>query len=140
METTVNERVAKVVSLKTFGNKRKFDSICGFGENYTGSIIGSRNSQPSADALNKIIKAFPDINPNWLLNGTGEMLELAKQDVSISLLERVIERLEEELERYRKREDFFMSQQAKYKGGESELVHQPKVIALDIDPGTVMAA
>ena len=45
-------------------------------------IIGGRN-KPSLDFVIKLNRAFPDINLYWVLNGTGDMLNIPLPSESI---------------------------------------------------------
>ncbi len=64
------------------------------------------NSNLGSNNLAKIVSEFPEINPDWLLTGTGEMLRsIEEKKVQINLtdkkliaaLEKNIEMLEEKL-------------------------------------------
>ncbi|BAX79059.1 S24 family peptidase [Labilibaculum antarcticum] len=54
-------------------NKRSFSALLGYSDVAIGKIINGK-SKPKFEMLESLINAFPDINPNWLLTGKGEML------------------------------------------------------------------
>lgn len=37
--------------------------------------LQSGRNLPSFDILNRLITVFPDLNPRWLINGSGEMID-----------------------------------------------------------------
>ena len=62
--------------LKEHGiSQRKFEIAIGKSNGYVNNIVKTI----SADALNSIAKAYPELNTEWLLTGEGEMLK-SKQD------------------------------------------------------------
>jgi hypothetical protein len=61
--------------LKSFKlSARTFSELLGEKPTLTQNYVGSRNSMPGADYLEKILKQFDIINPVWLLTGEGEPL------------------------------------------------------------------
>jgi hypothetical protein len=72
---TVSERIeALIEALKM--NQNSFSKALGYSNNNVtiGRIIADRNKKPSFDTLEKILRKFPQINPAWLLTGSGPML------------------------------------------------------------------
>ena len=57
------------------GNKRDFSSKAGVPPTVIENIVGTRQGNPSFEVLQKILFAFADINPEWLLTGKGSMLK-----------------------------------------------------------------
>ena len=45
-------------------------NFCGISNGYIRSV----NKTPGADKISKILSAYPNLNPNWLLTGEGSML------------------------------------------------------------------
>lgn len=68
MEKSVSERLKKFIKSKRI-SVNKFESICGLSSSYVNNI-----KTPSFEAIDKIKKAFPMLNENWLLNGEGDMI------------------------------------------------------------------
>jgi transcriptional regulator with XRE-family HTH domain len=71
----------------------EFAIKCGFHKNTIGKW--ERDEQcPKVDDLNRIVTAFPDINPTWLLTGEGEMKRGEVVDagpgLDFALLEKII--------------------------------------------------
>lgn len=69
METTVKDRLIKYLEYKHIG-RNKFEKTAGISTGY----ISNLKSSPSSTILVKILKAAPDLNPDWLLYGHGNML------------------------------------------------------------------
>ncbi|MDN4753654.1 LexA family transcriptional regulator [Porphyromonadaceae bacterium W3.11] len=67
----IEKRIERLVDNFTEGNKSAFGLKVGLSEARVRSYING--TQPSADALAKIVKSF-DISADWLLTGQGEML------------------------------------------------------------------
>ena len=67
---TVKERIKRFIHYKNFSN-REFCRMIGVSETYVNSIRTS--IQP--DKLIKITHTFPELNPEWLMTGDGEMLK-----------------------------------------------------------------
>lgn len=51
--------------------KARFERICGLSNGYLNSI-----RTPSAEKLEAILKAFPELNRNWVMFGEGEMTKI----------------------------------------------------------------
>lgn len=75
METTVKERIVQFLKFKRIG-QNKFENICGLSNGYVSNL---RNS-PSVTILQRILNGFPELNPDWLMKGEGEMLMSEKKD------------------------------------------------------------
>ena len=56
--------------------QNKFENICGLSNGYVSNL---RNS-PSVTILQRILNGFPELNPDWLMKGEGEMLISEKKD------------------------------------------------------------
>jgi hypothetical protein len=68
---SINERLSFL--LKTLKlSARAFSESIGEKPTITQNYVGTRNSMPGADYLEKVLKRFESINPAWLLMGDGE--------------------------------------------------------------------
>lgn len=63
----------------TSGNKREFSIKVGISPTVIENVVGSRKGNPSFEVLNKILYAFENINPDWLLTGSGSMLRIQEE-------------------------------------------------------------
>lgn len=75
----MSERLNRIINYYRL-SERQFSQRCGIPPTTMNSII-ARNSASKAEFIVDVLKAFPDIDPVWLLMGTGEMLK-ADNDVS----------------------------------------------------------
>jgi hypothetical protein len=67
----INKRLGFL--LKTLKlSARAFSESIGEKPTITQNYVGTRNSMPGADYLEKVLKQFDSINPGWLLMGEGE--------------------------------------------------------------------
>ena len=84
MEIIVNERVSEVFKyLKTnrkVTSQKDFAKIIGSDEATVSNILRQKLDVPN-NFLAKISKAFPQINPQWLQTGEGEMVVEVKKQV-----------------------------------------------------------
>lgn len=67
----IGDRVKKIIDRKGF-TIMGFEKEIGAGNNTIGTSI-KRNSNFSSSILSKILTKYPDVNPGWLLTGTGDM-------------------------------------------------------------------
>ena len=72
METTVNERIAQIISQCGYKSKRSFAEKIGVAQTSLNDIL--RGTEPKYSTLYKILEAEPLISAEWLLRGKGEML------------------------------------------------------------------
>ncbi|MCI1187865.1 hypothetical protein MON38_10575 [Hymenobacter sp. DH14] len=79
-QSSVNERIAKMINEFSKGNKSAFAKAVGISNQSLGEIVGTRQSSPSFSALQKIINAFPQVRIDWLVMGRGTMLKAAWED------------------------------------------------------------
>lgn len=140
MEKTINQRLTELINLKSRG-QAEFERLCGMKR---GALNGSLriDSKPSFDTLQSILKTFPDISPDWLIHGIGDLerKNIIEDVKKVSYLEQLIKGLEDKIEKLLKHNDILMDQLAKDKGSDSGLVYKCKIITLDIDPIIVLAA
>jgi hypothetical protein len=69
MKVTVKERLKKFIKHKNL-TVQKFEISIGVGNSFVNSIV----SGIGGDKLLRIIKSYPELNIEWLLEGSGEML------------------------------------------------------------------
>jgi len=74
MESSITERVKQVMDYTKQSPTAFADSI-GVNRPSMSHILSGRN-KPSLDIIQKIITNYPHINPLWLINAQGEMLQL----------------------------------------------------------------
>lgn len=72
METTVNERIAQIISQCGYKSKRSFAEKIAVAQTSLNDIL--RGAEPKYSTLYKILEAEPLISAEWLLRGKGEML------------------------------------------------------------------
>ena len=68
MENSVKQRLILFLEESNI-SQAKFEKAAGLSNGY----INNLKSSPSANKLQSIFNAFPVINPDWLLTGSGEM-------------------------------------------------------------------
>lgn len=71
----INDRVMQIVTQFCNDKKSNFAQMIGVTPSVVGNITGERNGNPSFEVLQKILNAFPEINPEWLILGNGAMLK-----------------------------------------------------------------
>lgn len=74
-ETTVKGRLLMFLKAKRL-SQTEFGRILGVAPTY----IGAMRKSLSADKVNKLMRAFPDLNRDWILYGEGEMLKEQASD------------------------------------------------------------
>ena len=70
MEKTVKQRLMEFIYFKGISQSR-FERLCGMSNGY----INNLKKSLGAEKLQNILKAFPELNTEWLLYGEGEMLK-----------------------------------------------------------------
>jgi DNA transposition AAA+ family ATPase len=73
-QTTVNQRLEKLVDHFSQGNKSAFAKTVGVSSQGLGEILGGRQSAPSFLLLQKLFIAYPQVRMPWLILGEGSML------------------------------------------------------------------
>jgi hypothetical protein len=58
----------------------RFERICGLSNGYVKNIKG----RLSAEKMEGILKAFPNVSRDWLINGTGDMYNKVEQPSSVT--------------------------------------------------------
>lgn len=69
MEKTVKQRLIEFILHKGL-SQGKFERICEMSNGYINNLKGT----PGVKKLQSVLRAFPEINTDWLLYGRGEML------------------------------------------------------------------
>ncbi|MDB2606705.1 hypothetical protein N9Y48_02875 [Zobellia sp.] len=90
------ERISILISYYRT-NISAFEKECGLSNNSIGSAI-RRNTSIKDETLNRVLIAYPKVNPEWLLTGEGEMLR-GENKKNAQELEPNFERLENALAR-----------------------------------------
>lgn len=67
---SIKERVSEYCNYKNIAIS-KFESLSGISNGYFNNI----KKRPSDEKIEKIHRAFPDLNTGWLMTGEGEMLK-----------------------------------------------------------------
>lgn len=75
MESSVKERTIEFVKSQKITMK-EFETKCGLSTGY----VTSMRKGYGADKLNNVLKAFPQLNRDWLLYGEGSMLSASEPD------------------------------------------------------------
>lgn len=92
---TIKERVLKIAEYKGIPKEQFTTEI---GMTY-GSFKGSAKNRPlNSNAIEKILTIVPEINPEWLLTGTGEMLKSAEPEQNMRVFKNKTDRLIERQE------------------------------------------
>ena len=98
---TINQRIQVLIPTLGFDSTDKFDKALKKTRGTSHKIVGSRQSKPGSDYLEKILIVFPNVDARWLLTGNGEMFtpEKLKKDY-VETIEQKIEALERANRRY----------------------------------------
>ena len=80
METTINERIALLVTELGYRSNRAFSIKIGIAQTSFNALI--QGSEPKFSTLNKILTTHPTVSAEWLMLGKGEVL---KSDVPVRL-------------------------------------------------------
>lgn len=68
----INDRILQLIEIKSNGNKRAFAQRIGVASSSIDNVVGSRQSKPNFDLLEKILSSFEDVDANWLMLGKGK--------------------------------------------------------------------
>jgi hypothetical protein len=71
MESTTNQRLKQVID-KSDLSVNAFAKRVDVPQTTLSNMI-KRGTEPSTKTLNAVLSAFPEVNPDWLLTGSGEM-------------------------------------------------------------------
>ncbi len=86
-----NALILKDLILKLGISTSEFERRIGVGSSTVHRAI-TRNSQIKTDVMDKIVKAFPQVNRNWLESGEGEMMLVSTNELTAIQLEEMIHR------------------------------------------------
>jgi repressor LexA len=75
LEEPVSQRIKIVIDDFEEGVQRRFAMKIGANPTTISEIFGKRQNKPSVELLQKIADAYPQLRPEWLLLGEGEMLK-----------------------------------------------------------------
>lgn len=78
METTINQRIKRLIDEKFNGNKRAFAGEVGISPTVVENIVGTRQGKPSFDVVQKIY-AKANIRLEWLIAEEGEMEKSSRE-------------------------------------------------------------
>lgn len=97
MESTVNERIALIISEFKFKSKRAFAEKIGIAQTSFNDIL--KGAEPKYSTLYKILKAEPLISSDWLLLGKGDMIkeDINKENTEIISLKKELEESKKEI-------------------------------------------
>ena len=73
---TIKDRILQYIAFKGI-TVNHFTGKCGFSNGYLRQLRRS----PTAEKIESIITAFPDLNESWLISGEGKMI---KENISVS--------------------------------------------------------
>jgi transcriptional regulator with XRE-family HTH domain len=74
----MKDRLLKIIKQNNLTSSRFADEL-GVERSGISHILSGRN-QPSFDFLVKLMKLYPEINPDWLIMGNGTMFRTAAKD------------------------------------------------------------
>lgn len=72
--TNINERIQAIINKLYNGNVSEFERASSIKPSTIKNIVGSRQTKPSYDILELIIRNNVQISAEWLLTGKGEIL------------------------------------------------------------------
>lgn len=78
----LNKRIIDLM-VKSGHSKSTFAKELGVSLPLITHITSGRN-KPGLDIIQKIMSTFPDLNPDWLINGTGEMYRVLPKKADLS--------------------------------------------------------
>ena len=67
----MNQRIRQIIESKSL-SVNAFANAIGVAQGTLASML-NRGTEPSNKTLNAVLSAFPEVNPDWLLTGSGEM-------------------------------------------------------------------
>lgn len=71
---TINDRFLQLIQHFKKGNQSAFGKPVGLKSGVIAGIVGPRQGKPGFEILQRLMTAYPTINPLWLLFGRGPML------------------------------------------------------------------
>jgi hypothetical protein len=74
MQVPVSERLIFLIEEREKGNKAAFGRTIGMSSQAVADLLGAKGG-PSFTTLQKILTAYPDVSPSWLIFGEGPMVK-----------------------------------------------------------------
>jgi hypothetical protein len=71
----VSERIKILLDKYANGNKSELGRAGGVSGQAIADLIEGKKGGPSFPVLQKLLRSYPDVNPEWLIHGDGEMLK-----------------------------------------------------------------
>ncbi|WP_321331938.1 hypothetical protein [uncultured Bacteroides sp.] len=96
---SINERIEEIKTYyfgKDRGNHKKFSDKIGVASN-TASNWMKDGYSIGVNVIIQLLEAFPDVNANWLITGSGEITITKSSNSDSASLQREIEKLKNEL-------------------------------------------
>lgn len=82
MESSINNRVQRIIDVAFGGNKSAFAKKVGISATVVENIVGKRQGKPSFDILIAIF-TYANIAAEWLLTGKGDMFNTDDNNINI---------------------------------------------------------
>ena len=100
MNTDISDRINELIDSNKL-TKKSFAEVTGLSQPIVSHLTTGRN-QPGLDVLQKMLTAFPDINPEWLIMGKEPMYKQGSEEArqtqaKLILLEQKLVKLQREL-------------------------------------------
>lgn len=90
----MSQRLVQLIA-ETSGSKKDFALKTGISQPLVSHLTAGRNN-PGLDVLQKIMQAYPDIDPEWLIMGKGTM-KRGRQDFLIERLSKMQQEVEQKI-------------------------------------------
>jgi transcriptional regulator with XRE-family HTH domain len=87
---TMLDRILAILHYLNLSPSRFAESI-GVQRSGISHLLSGRN-KPSLEFIQKLLSRFPEIDPEWLLTGTGEMLKQSSSDQKVTITPDLVER------------------------------------------------
>jgi len=71
--TSISDRIRQIIDYKGV-SVNKFSDLIGASNSYFNKVL-KNNTSVGSDRIEKILREIPEINPEWLLTGRGNMLK-----------------------------------------------------------------
>lgn len=96
MDTTINQRIKSIADELFNGNISALSRAISAPQSTIRDIVGERQTEPSYETIRKIVaESTMNINAEWLLIGTGNMLhDKQKNEVESILLAPLMDRIQ----------------------------------------------
>lgn len=82
---TINERIQYIIDQYFKGNSSSFCKEAGINPKTIHAIVSSKLNKPNTTTIQKILSIkIVNINPDWLMTGTGEVLKSNPKDYEVN--------------------------------------------------------